>query len=88
MDIQNFLNPAEEAIKDSPEDLEEQILAQFYPEGEEDSQDEDPQPERLITVDEAIRSLQQLCLFEEQTGGHTDLIISSNKNERSLWLRK
>jgi hypothetical protein len=39
MDINTFLNPAEEAVQDTPEDIESQILAQYGPELDDDSEE-------------------------------------------------
>jgi hypothetical protein len=40
MDIDIFLNPVEEAVQDTPEDIESQILAQYGPELDDDSEEE------------------------------------------------
>ena len=39
MDIKAFLNPKEEAVQDTPDDIESQVLAQYMPEIEEDSEE-------------------------------------------------
>ncbi|OJD20750.1 hypothetical protein ACJ73_07913 [Blastomyces percursus] len=65
MNIENFLNPVEEVVQDSPEELEQHIIAQLEPEGSED-EDEHAEIEPLITLTTALSSLQMLRLFEEQ----------------------
>jgi hypothetical protein len=84
MDIQNFLNPVEEVIQDSPEQLEEHILAQFEPEVEQESDEEIEQLPR-VTADEALEALAKLQLHEEQSEeGNPSLITQLGRHERVL----
>ena len=65
MDIKAFLNPKEEAVQDTPDDIESQVLAQYMPEIEEDSEEElEILPK--VSIEEAIASIQKLHLYEEQ----------------------
>lgn len=67
MDIEQFLDPADEQIDDSLEQLDAQVLAQFEPAMEEES-DDDPVQESQpkIAYKEALEALQRLRLYEEQ----------------------
>ena len=65
MDIKAFLNPKEEAVQDTPDDIESQVLAQYMPEIKEDSEEElEILPK--VSIEEAIASIQKLHLYEEQ----------------------
>lgn len=86
MDVTEFLEPEGEKVEDSAEDIDASILAQFAPEDEEDS-DDDQTPERIIPAQEALQAVQLLRLYHEQSGGNTDLILELNRQEREL-LRK
>jgi hypothetical protein len=89
MDIQNFLNPADEVVKDSLDEIDQQIVLQFTPEDEEDDDsDEIIEEIELISFDEAINALQKLRLFEEQTGGEISLVNTLNRRERGIYTRK
>lgn len=90
MDIENFLNPAEEVVEDCPKDLEQHIIEQLEPEEPEDEEEtiymeEDPQ----ITVTEALDMVKRLRLYEEQQDkGDTELIQQLNHYERRLGARR
>ncbi|KAF4227133.1 hypothetical protein CNMCM8980_007764 [Aspergillus fumigatiaffinis] len=88
MDIDTFLNPAEEAIQDTPEDIESQILAQYGPELDDDSEEElEILPQ--ISLNQALEALRTLRLYEEQQAeGIPSLIYELDKHERILWGRK
>lgn len=88
MDIDTFLNPAEEAVQDTPEDIESQILAQYGPELDDDSEEElEILPQ--ISLDQALEALRTLRLYEEQQAeGVPSLIYELDKHERILWGRK
>ena len=64
MDILQFLNPADENIEDSFEELDAQILAKYAPEIDAES-DEEVEIQPKITHNEAIKALYKLCLYEE-----------------------
>ena len=88
MDIQNFLSPAEETVQDSLEQIEEQILAQFQPEVEQET-DEDIEQLPKITAEEALEALTRLRLHEEQAEeGNQSLITQLSRHERVLQARK
>ena len=90
MDINTFLNPVEEIIQDTPEDIDSQILAQYGPELEDDIQEEE-ELEVLpkISLDEAIAALQKLHLYEEQQEkGSSAFIHELDKHQNVLWGRK
>ena len=65
MDIKTFLNPKEEAVQDTPDDIESQVLAQYMPEIKKDSEEElEILPK--VSIEEAIASIQKLHLYKEQ----------------------
>ena len=88
MDIKTFLNPTEEVVEDTPHDIESQVLAQYMPEVEEDSEEElDILPK--VSIEEAIAAIQRLRLYEEQQlEGSPGFIHELEKHERIIWHRK
>lgn len=64
MAINTFLNPIEEAVRDTDEDLCEQIALQFDPPEADDSDAEELLPK--VSHSQAVDSLNQLRLYEEQ----------------------
>lgn len=88
MDIRTFLNPVEEVVQDSPENIESQVLAQYMPEIEEDSEEElEILPK--VSIEEAIAAIQKLRLYEEQqVEGNPAFIYEIEKHERVIWRRK
>ena len=88
MDIKTFLNPTEEVVEDTPHDIESQVLAQYMPEVEEDSEEElDILPK--VSIEEAIAAIQRLRLHEEQQlEGSPGFIHELEKHERIIWRRK
>jgi hypothetical protein len=88
MDIDTFLNPAEEAVQDTPDDIDSQVLAQYGPELDDDSKGElEILPQ--IPLEEALEALRTLHLYEEQQAeGVPTLIYKLDKHERVLWGRK
>ena len=90
MDIKSFLNPADEIVQDSPDDIDNQILAEYAPQQESDESDEESiEPPPKKTIDEAIAAIQLLSLYEEQQGeGSPSFICALNSHEQVLWSRK
>lgn len=89
MDIKAFLNPADEVIQDSPNEVDNQILAQYAPAEEKDDSDEELEILPKVSSDEAIRAIQQLHLYEEQQAeGSSTFIHELDKHEQVLWSRK
>ena len=88
MDIRTFLNPVEEVVQDTPENIESQVLAQYMPEIEEDSEEElEILPK--VSIEEAIAAIQKLRLYEEQqVEGNPAFIYEIEKHERVIWRRK
>ena len=88
MDIKTFLNPIEEAVEDTPFDIESQVLTQYMPEAEEDSEEElDILPK--VSIEEAIAIIQRLCLYEEQQlEGSPGFIHELEKHEHVIWCWK
>lgn len=90
MDIKTFLNPAEETVQDTSSDIDSQILAQYGPELDHDS-DSESELEVLpqVPLDEAVDALKKLRLYEEQQQeGITSFIHELGKHERVLQSRK
>lgn len=92
MDINQFLNPTEEEVVDDIENIDENILRQFAPEVDEDSDDDnDDVWEELpqISATDALESLYKLRLYEEQqVDANQDLIQILIRHERALLQRK
>ena len=65
MSIENFLNPAEEVVIDSLDDLTEQIAIQYDPSSDKESDEEEEILPR-IPIQQAFAAIQSLKLFEEQ----------------------
>lgn len=88
MDIRQFLNPVEEKVEDTIEDLDTQVLAQFDPEVEVES-DEEVEPTPKIPINEALTALNCLRLYEEQQEmGNTSLIQALDRQERAIISRR
>jgi hypothetical protein len=61
LDIKTFIEPAEEEVKDSPEDIEEMILSRYAAEEEEnESSSDDMEDALLISLQEAYEALLKL----------------------------
>ena len=65
MNINNFINPIEKAATDELEDITEHIAAQFGPDWDAESDEEDIEQPK-IKISEALAALRQLRLYEEQ----------------------
>ncbi|OJJ88102.1 uncharacterized protein ASPGLDRAFT_43224 [Aspergillus glaucus CBS 516.65] len=88
MDIHAFLNPKEESVQNSLDDVDNQILAQFMPEIEEDS-DEEIEILPKVSAEEAFAAIQKLRLYEEQQmEGNPAFIREMERHERVIWRRK
>jgi hypothetical protein len=88
MNINTFLNLAEEAVQDTPNDINVQVLAQYGPELN-DNSEEELEILLQIPLDEALEALRTLHLYEEQQAeGIPSLIYELDKHERILWGRK
>jgi hypothetical protein len=84
MDIQQFLNPADEAIDDSLDQLDSQVLAAFEPEVEDDS-DEELESLPKISNTEALSALRSLRLYgEQQVNGKKAIIQALNEHEKDI----
>lgn len=87
MDIRTFLNPAE-SVQDTMEDVDSQVLAQYMPEIEEDS-DEEIEVLPKVSAEEAIAAIQKLRLYEEQQmEGNPAFIREMERHEHVVWRRK
>lgn len=88
MTIESFLNPVEEVVQDSAEDIAEAI-AQYFdpPEPEPESEEEEILPK--VSHQEAIQALQQLRLFEmQQEDGHHETISFLDRFETCIRQRQ
>ena len=88
MDIKAFLNPKEEAVQDTPDDIESQVLAQYMPEIKKDSEEElEILPK--MSIEEAIASIQKLHLYkEQQVEGSPGFIHGLERHECVIWCWK
>ena len=88
MNINNFIDPIEEAATDEPVDIIEHISAQFGPERDAESDEEDIEQPK-IKISEALASLRQLRLYEEQQNdGDSTLLHLLNKHEQQIQDRR
>src|SRR5215469_621506 len=88
MDIQDFLNPAEEAVFDDPKDLDEHIIALFEP-ASDDSDTGEVEVIPKIPISEALEALKKLRIYQEQQeDGNIGLIRELNREERAILVRK
>lgn len=88
MDITSFLNPEEETIQDSSDDITERIAAEFDPPIDAESDEEEEILPR-VTYQDALDSLQKLRLFEEQQeDGQASLIEELNAAEAQIQRRR
>lgn len=88
MDIHNFLNPEDEVVEDAEEEVEEMILARFAPEVEAEL-DEEVEAVPKMSVEQALKGLADLRIYEEQQeGGKPECISFLNRQERLMKERK
>ena len=59
ININNFINPIKKAVTDGPADIIEHIAAQFGPERDAESDEEDIEQSK-IKISEALAALRQL----------------------------
>ena len=83
MDIKTFLNPAGEVVQDNPNEVDNQILAQYAPAEEKDDSDEELEILPKVSLDEVIRVYE-----EQQAEGSSTFIHELDKHEQVLWSRK
>jgi hypothetical protein len=88
MDIQQFLNPADETIEDSIEELDAQILAKYGPEVDAESDEEIENLPQILHA-EALDAIYKLRLYEEQQDeGIRSLLESLKLSERQIRQRQ
>lgn len=88
MDINQFLNPDDENIEDSLEELDALLLAKYGPEVEAESDEEEEILPR-IRHEEAIVALQRLRLYaEQQDNSRQGLFQALNLEERDIKARQ
>ncbi|EFW22587.1 predicted protein [Coccidioides posadasii str. Silveira] len=90
MNIQHFLNPADEVVEDSPEAIEQHVIVLLDP-ADESEEDEDLATEMLplITPLEALDLVKRLQLYEEQQDqGDQQLIQQLNSYESKIAARR
>ena len=84
MNINNFIDPIEEAATDEPADIIEHIAAQFGPEWDAESDEEDIEQPK-IKISEAYTALQLLWLYEkQQKDGDSSVLSLLNKYEQRI----
>ena len=89
MDINQFLNPADEQVDDDLMSIDDAILCQFSQENEDQEEDDDGCVLPQILAPEALESLYKLQLHEEQqVEANQDLIQLLQRHERVLLGRK
>ena len=89
MDINQFLNPADEEVFDNPNEIDDIVLSQFEAENNDSGEEDDWEPLPQISPSEALESLYKLRLFEEQQAdGNQALISLLIRHERVLLSKK
>ena len=89
MDINQFLNPADEQVDDDLMSIDDAILCQFSQENEDQEEDDNGHVLPQILAPEALESLYKLQLHEEQqVEANQDLIQLLRRHERVLLGRK
>ena len=89
MDIKSFLDPVDETVQDSLDDIDGQVLAQFMPEEVEEDSEEELEVLPKVSAEEAIAAIQKLRLYEEQQAdGSPAFIHEIERHERTIWRRK
>ena len=88
ININNFINPIEEATTEESKDIIKHIAAQFSPERDAKSDEKDiKQPK--IKIFEVYTALQQLQLYEEQQKDEDSSVLSFlNKYEQQIQDRR
>ena len=91
IDINNFIDPIEKAVTDKTEEIVEYIAAQFSPERDAESDEEDIELQPKIKISEALAALQQLRVFdneEQQNDGDSSVLSLLNKYEQQIQDRR
>ena|SRR5438045_4604549 len=82
MDVSRFIDPEEEQIFNTDDNIDDQILAQFGPEVTAESDEEDQFAPPRISVQEALDYLQRLRIFEQYSDvGDGDMVGNINREE-------
>src|SRR5204863_3593496 len=85
MNINNFIDPIEEATEDELENIVEHVAAQFGPEKDAESDEEEAVEQLKMKISEALTALQQLRLYKEQQDeGNSGFLILLNKHEQEI----
>src|SRR6266496_6169061 len=88
MNINNFIDSIDESMGNELENIIEHIAAQFGPERDAKSDEEDIEQSK-IKISEALASLRQLQLYEEQQNdGDSTLLHLLNKHEQRIQDRR
>ena len=89
MSIQQLLQPSDEVVEDSPEDIDEQIAQLYEPVVEDDSEPEEVEVLPRIKADQALQLLRQLRLHEEQSDDcNSQWIRSLDSYEKVVYRRQ
>ena len=89
MNINNFIDPIEEATEDELENIVEHVAAQFGPEKDAESDEEEAVEQLKMKISEALTALQQLRLYKEQQDqGNSGFLILLNKHEQEIQGRR
>src|SRR6266496_2744632 len=88
MNINNFIDSIDESMGNEPENIIEHIAAQFGPERDAESDEENIEQPK-IKISEALAALQQLRLYEEQQNeGDSSFLSLLNKYEQRVQDRR
>ena len=89
MDINVFLQPPDEVVEDSSEDIDRDIIDEFTPAPEQESDEEGVEVLSRVTPFEAIEALQRLRLYEEQSDDCNHLLIEElERHEKEVQRRR
>ena len=90
MNINNFIDPIEErqAMEDEPENLIEHIAAQFGPEQDAESDEEDIEQPKM-KISDTLAAVQQIWLYKEQQDeGNSSFLSLLTKYEQEVQDRR
>lgn len=87
MAIENFLNPEEEVVKDTDEDIIQSIIEEFTPQPDHES-DEEVEVIPKVSFTTALHCLTTLRVYEEQQGDAELPLLKSLNEHENLILRR
>ena len=88
LNIQEYICPYVERIHDDcPDNLVNQIIANYTQEEEEEEGEDSVEPELPVTHEEALHALHTLRRYEEENIGNADFLRQLRRHEREISIR-